>query len=41
MTLDDETFDKFYRHTEDIAKITSSVEINDDFDDIFGVELPR
>ncbi|XP_051771008.1 supervillin a isoform X14 [Ctenopharyngodon idella] len=41
MTLDDETFDKFYRHTEDIAKITSRVEINDDFDDIFGVELPR
>ncbi|KAK7134697.1 hypothetical protein R3I93_017966 [Phoxinus phoxinus] len=41
MTLDDETFDKFYRHTEDIAKITSGVEINDDFDAIFGVELPR
>ncbi|XP_056111550.1 supervillin a isoform X11 [Rhinichthys klamathensis goyatoka] len=41
MTLDDETFDKFYRHTEDIAKITSRVEINDDFDAIFGVELPR
>ncbi|XDV44489.1 hypothetical protein PO909_012765, partial [Leuciscus waleckii] len=41
MTLDDETFDKFYRHTEEIAKITSRVEINDDFDAIFGVELPR
>ncbi|XP_077057052.1 supervillin a isoform X40 [Siphateles boraxobius] len=41
MTLDDETFDKFYRHTEDIAKITSRVEINDDFDAIFGAELPR
>jgi len=41
MTLDDETFDKFYRHTEDIAKITSRVEINDDFDAIFGMELPR
>lgn len=41
MTLDDETFDKFYRHTEDMAKITSRVEINDDFDAIFGVELPR
>lgn len=41
MTLDDETFDKFYRHTEEIAKISSRVEINDDFDAIFGVELPR
>ncbi|KAK2876467.1 hypothetical protein Q8A67_020563 [Cirrhinus molitorella] len=41
MTVDDEIFDKFYRHTEDMAKITSMVEINDDFDDIFGVQLPR
>ncbi|XP_073683849.1 supervillin a isoform X11 [Garra rufa] len=41
MTVDDEIFDKFYRHTEDMAKITSRVEINDDFDDIFGVQLPR
>ncbi|XP_067286344.1 supervillin a isoform X15 [Pseudorasbora parva] len=41
MTPDDETFDKFYRHTEDMGKITSRVEINDDFDAIFGVELPR
>ncbi|XP_050981046.1 LOW QUALITY PROTEIN: supervillin a [Labeo rohita] len=41
MTLDDEIFDKFYRHTEDMAKITSRVEINDNFDDIFGMQLPR
>ncbi|XP_051531036.1 supervillin-like [Myxocyprinus asiaticus] len=41
MTLDDEIFDKFYRHTEDMAKITSSLEINDDFDAIFGKQLPR
>lgn len=41
MTLDDEVFDKFYRHAEDMAKITSGVEISDDFDDIFGVQLPR
>uniref|UniRef100_A0A8C1KHR9 Supervillin-like n=1 Tax=Cyprinus carpio TaxID=7962 RepID=A0A8C1KHR9_CYPCA len=41
MTVDDEIFDKFYRHTEDMAKITSSVEINDDFDAIFGGQLPR
>uniref|UniRef100_A0A672NC02 Supervillin-like n=1 Tax=Sinocyclocheilus grahami TaxID=75366 RepID=A0A672NC02_SINGR len=41
MTVDDEIFNKFYRHTEDMAKITSKVEINDDFDAIFGVQLPR
>ncbi|XP_073773448.1 supervillin a isoform X37 [Danio rerio] len=41
MTLDDEVFDKFYRHAEDMAKFTSRVEISDDFDDIFGVQLPR
>lgn len=41
MTVDDEIFDKFYRHTEDMAKITSGVEINDDFDAIFGEQLPR
>ncbi|XP_058649021.1 supervillin a isoform X8 [Onychostoma macrolepis] len=41
MTVDDEIFNKFYRHTEDMAKITSRVEINDDFDDIFGVQSPR
>nr|XP_055031518.1 supervillin a isoform X18 [Misgurnus anguillicaudatus] len=41
MTLEDETFDKFYRHAEDIAKISSRVEINDDFDTIFGTQQPR
>ncbi|XP_057214031.1 supervillin a isoform X5 [Triplophysa rosa] len=41
MTLEDETFDKFYRHTEEMAKITSGVEINDDFDAIFGTQMPR
>ncbi|XP_056626792.1 supervillin a isoform X3 [Triplophysa dalaica] len=41
MTLEDETFDKFYRHTEEMAKITSRVEINDDFDAIFGTQMPR
>uniref|UniRef100_A0A673FW54 Supervillin-like n=1 Tax=Sinocyclocheilus rhinocerous TaxID=307959 RepID=A0A673FW54_9TELE len=35
MTVDDEIFDKFYRHSEDMAKITSRVEINDDFDPYF------
>ncbi|XP_073723052.1 supervillin a isoform X22 [Misgurnus anguillicaudatus] len=41
MTLEDETFDKFYRQAEDIAKISSRVEINDDFDTIFGKQQPR
>lgn len=41
MTLEDETFDKFYRHTEEMAKITSGLEINDDFDAIFGTQMPR
>uniref|UniRef100_A0A671S443 Supervillin-like n=1 Tax=Sinocyclocheilus anshuiensis TaxID=1608454 RepID=A0A671S443_9TELE len=41
MTVDDEIFDKFYRHSEDMAKITSRVEINDDFDAIFGGQLSR
>ncbi|XP_059386890.1 supervillin a isoform X11 [Carassius carassius] len=41
MTVDDEIFDKFYRHTEDMAKISSRVEISDDFDAIFGGQLPR
>lgn len=40
MTLDDESFDKFYRHTEELANITSRVEIDDDFDAIFGTQMP-
>lgn len=41
MTLDDECFDKFYRHTEELANITSQVEIDDDFDAIFGTQMPK
>ncbi|TRY59004.1 hypothetical protein DNTS_012394 [Danionella cerebrum] len=41
MSLDDEVFDKFYRQTEDLEKITRGVEISDDFDDIFAAPLPR
>ncbi|KAL7856825.1 hypothetical protein SRHO_G00157240 [Serrasalmus rhombeus] len=41
MTLDDECFDRFYRHTEELANITSKVEINDDFDAIFGPQIPK
>ncbi|KAL6475473.1 hypothetical protein MHYP_G00165130 [Metynnis hypsauchen] len=41
MTLDDECFDRFYRHTEELANITSKVEISDDFDAIFGPQMPK
>ncbi|KAI4902371.1 hypothetical protein NFI96_025871, partial [Prochilodus magdalenae] len=41
MTLDDEYFDRFYRHTEELANITSKVEISDDFDAIFGSQMPK
>ncbi|KAF4084957.1 hypothetical protein AMELA_G00111900 [Ameiurus melas] len=41
MTLDDECFDKFYRHTDVLANITSKVEIDDDFDAIFGTQMPK
>uniref|UniRef100_A0A3B1IKJ3 Supervillin a n=1 Tax=Astyanax mexicanus TaxID=7994 RepID=A0A3B1IKJ3_ASTMX len=41
MTLDDECFDKFYRHTEELANVTGKVEISDDFDAIFGTQMPK
>ncbi|XP_036428390.1 supervillin a isoform X4 [Colossoma macropomum] len=41
MTLDDECFDRFYRHTEELANVTSKVEISDDFDAIFGPQMPK
>ncbi|XP_072523178.1 supervillin a isoform X3 [Salminus brasiliensis] len=41
MTLDDECFDKFYRHTEELANVTGKVEISDDFDAIFGAQMPK
>ncbi|XP_053366961.1 supervillin a isoform X3 [Clarias gariepinus] len=41
MAPDNESFDKFYRHTEELANITSKVEIDDDFDAIFGAQMPK
>ncbi|XP_030630844.1 supervillin a [Chanos chanos] len=41
MTLDDAIFDKFYRHTEELTNITKKVEIDDDFDTIFGPQMPK
>ncbi|XP_069368627.1 supervillin a isoform X27 [Paralichthys olivaceus] len=41
MTLEDETFSKFYRHVEELPSITNKVEIDDDFDAIFGPQVPK
>uniref|UniRef100_A0A3P8RZR5 Supervillin a n=1 Tax=Amphiprion percula TaxID=161767 RepID=A0A3P8RZR5_AMPPE len=41
MTLEDETFSKFYRQVEELPSITNKVEINDDFDAIFGPQEPK
>ncbi|XP_056155898.1 supervillin a isoform X2 [Lampris incognitus] len=41
MSLEDETFSKFYRHVEDLPTINSKVEIDDDFDAIFGPQIPK
>ncbi|XP_060950128.1 supervillin a [Limanda limanda] len=40
MTLEDETFSKFYRHVEEFPSVTNKVEIDDDFDAIFGPQVP-
>uniref|UniRef100_A0A3B4X6I9 Supervillin a n=1 Tax=Seriola lalandi dorsalis TaxID=1841481 RepID=A0A3B4X6I9_SERLL len=41
MTLEDETFSKFYRHVEELPSIVNRVEIDDDFDAIFGPQVPK
>ncbi|XP_069047346.1 supervillin a isoform X4 [Lepisosteus oculatus] len=41
MTLDDEVFSKFYRHLSDFPHMSSRIEIDDDFDDIFGTQAPK
>ncbi|XP_034717754.1 supervillin a isoform X2 [Etheostoma cragini] len=41
MSLEDETFSKFYRHVEELPSTTNKVEIDDDFDAIFGPQVPR
>ncbi|XP_061661137.1 supervillin a isoform X2 [Syngnathoides biaculeatus] len=40
MSLEDETFSKFYRPVEELPTITSKVELVDDFDAIFGPQVP-
>ncbi|KAF7646365.1 hypothetical protein LDENG_00188870 [Lucifuga dentata] len=41
MSLEDETFSKFYRHVEELPAISSKVEIDEDFDAIFGPQAPK
>ncbi|XP_029002852.1 supervillin a isoform X5 [Betta splendens] len=42
MNLEDETFSKFYRQVEELPPpATSKVEIEDDFDAIFGPQVPK
>ncbi|XP_042254766.1 supervillin a isoform X6 [Thunnus maccoyii] len=41
MSLEDETFSKFYRHVEELPTITNKVEIDDNFDAIFGPQVAK
>uniref|UniRef100_A0A3Q2QFE0 Supervillin a n=1 Tax=Fundulus heteroclitus TaxID=8078 RepID=A0A3Q2QFE0_FUNHE len=41
MSLEDETFSKFYRHVEELPANINKVEIDDDFDAIFDPEVPK
>ncbi|KAM9458984.1 supervillin-like isoform 1-T1 [Salvelinus alpinus] len=41
MRMDDEIFSKFYRHVADFPCMPSRIEIDDDFDAIFGTQAPK
>ncbi|KAJ8272470.1 hypothetical protein GJAV_G00089460 [Gymnothorax javanicus] len=41
MKVDDEIFSKFYRHTPEVPEAAGRVEIEDDFDAIFGPQTPK
>uniref|UniRef100_A0A3P9KJ28 Supervillin a n=1 Tax=Oryzias latipes TaxID=8090 RepID=A0A3P9KJ28_ORYLA len=41
MNLEDETFSKFYPHTDDLPANANKVEIDDDFDAIFDPRVPK
>ncbi|XP_067342023.1 supervillin a isoform X14 [Channa argus] len=41
MTLEDETFCRFYRQVEEFPSGTNKLEIEDDFDAIFGPQVPK
>lgn len=40
MKLDDEIFSKFYRHVTDFPRMPTRIEIDEDFDAIFGSQAP-
>uniref|UniRef100_A0A8C7MRB2 Supervillin n=1 Tax=Oncorhynchus kisutch TaxID=8019 RepID=A0A8C7MRB2_ONCKI len=41
MRMDDEIFSKFYSHVADFPRMPSRIEIDDDFDAIFGTQAPK
>uniref|UniRef100_A0A8K9XBI9 HP domain-containing protein n=1 Tax=Oncorhynchus mykiss TaxID=8022 RepID=A0A8K9XBI9_ONCMY len=41
MRMDDEIFSKFYSHVADFPRMPSRIEIDDDFDAIFGTPAPK
>ncbi|XP_061095115.1 supervillin a isoform X5 [Conger conger] len=41
MKLDDEIFSKFYSQVDDLPHLSSKIEIDDDFDAIFGSQIPK
>ncbi|XP_072569714.1 supervillin a isoform X11 [Paramormyrops kingsleyae] len=41
MKLDDEIFSKFYSHVDDLPCTSDRVDIDDDFDAIFGPQVPK
>lgn len=41
MKLDDEIFSKFYGCVTELPRVPSRIEINEDFDSIFGSQGPK
>lgn len=41
MKLDDEIFSKFYRRVAEFPRVPTRIEINEDFDAIFGSHGPK
>ena len=41
MCLDDEVFSKFYRHVSELPPSPGNIRLDDDFDAIFGKQMPK
>lgn len=41
MTLEDETFTKFFSQVEELPAAKTTVDIDEDFDAIFGPQVPK